>query len=140
MQGIRHSKHTTGGASDSAGLPQQYVFDGTTLDLEIFLAHCSYCTVHNDSDHADDNKRISASKCVYLCQAHHLGAAGHVLWDYTSRHRLIVPSISHNTWNSFRLRPNGSRHVTNMLTFVAAEIKHITVGTHFTSLAKLQAI
>ena len=117
------------GGTDETGLPPQYVYEGAELDLDKFFAHGSFCTAHNDADHQDPNHRISAAKCVYLSQAHHIGAAGHVLWDYVNRRRLIVPSISYNQWNYYPLRPNGSRHVTNMLTFAEAEIEIIPPQT-----------
>ena len=70
--------------------------------------------------------------CIFF-QANHLGAAGHVFWDYVNRRRLIVPSLSYNQWNYYPLRPNGSGHVTNMLTFADAEIEIIPQPTQTNS-------
>ena len=116
---------SNGGGSDATGLSPQYVYDGSSLDLDRFFAHGSYCTAHNNADHVDDNKRVSASQCVYLAQAYHLGAEGHVLWDYTNRRRLIVLSLTYNEWNYFPLHPNRQKHIINMLTFAAAEIENV---------------
>ena len=110
---------TNAGGSDSCGLPPDYVYDKSEFVPAHWFAFGSYCTVHLDSEHLDKDKRVTAAECVYLCQAHHRGASGHVVWDYKNNRKLTVPSITTAQWNYFPRRPEGQRHLSDMLTFVS---------------------
>ena len=76
-----------------------------------------------DNDHADKtNKNVTASPCIYLCNAGHFKSKGHVVWDYKRRRKLIVPEISRNIWNYFSMRSGPVKHLLNLLTFVEAKV------------------
>ena len=63
-----------------------------------------------------------ASPFVYLCNAGHFKSKGHVVLDYKQRRKLIVPEISQNTWNYFRMRSGPAKHLSDLLTFVEARV------------------
>jgi len=78
--------------------------DGTTY-VTGFLPYGSYCSVHMDNDQADTTKKnVTASPCIYICNAGHFKSKRHVVWDYKRHRKLIVPEISQNIWNYFPMR------------------------------------
>ena len=110
---------TNAGGSNSSGLSPDYVYDKSEFVPDNWFAFGSYCTAHLDSDHTDKDKRVTAASCVYLCQAHHCGASGHIIWDYKNNRKLTVPTIATAQWNYFPKRPAGQQHLSNMLTFIS---------------------
>ncbi len=92
----------------SAGLSPNEVEGMPDTDLTSFHAFGSQCFVHLDSEHRISSEpNVQAAACIYLCRAHHVGAPGHVVWDYIHCRRLIVPSIKHPQWNYYPLRSPG---------------------------------
>jgi hypothetical protein len=97
------------------------------MDLDNFHAFGSYTTVHLDNDHknfADHN--VTAVACVYLCNAHHFKSKGHVVWDYVNRRKLVVPTLSSNSWNYFPMRTR-AHHISDHLTFIDARVDAVEV-------------
>ena len=88
-------------------MPPDYIYDTTVCDVENHYAFGSFCSVHLDSDHTDDDPKVKAASCVYLSKSHHTGCSGHFVWDYINHRRLSVPTISNNQWNYFPLCPSG---------------------------------
>ena len=101
-----------------AGLSPNEVEGATSIDIDSYYAFGSQCFVHLDREHRITSApHVQAATCVYMCKAHHLGAPGHVVWDYVQRRRLTVPSISQPEWNHYPLRPAGERHLSSRLTW-----------------------
>ena len=113
------------GGRDSTGLPPDFVYNQKSLDLDHWYAFGSQCFAHLDSDHASDDVNIQAASCVYLCQAHHVSASGHVVWDLNKRRRMTVPKITQqgSGWNCFPLRPQGQQHLSMFMTWVAPPVE-----------------
>ena len=125
-QDILNELPTTANPTDDdiLGLPPNYLHGSTDFDISTWHAFGSHCTVHLDSEHKIQSEPdVSAASCVYLCKAHHIGASGHVLWDYRHKRRLTVPSISTGPqWNYFPMRPQGQRHLSIFLTWEAPPV------------------
>ena len=112
---------------DVTGFSPYYSFYGSLPDIDKFYAFGSYTTVHLDDDHKNSNDRnITAAASVYLCNAHHFHSKGHVVWDYVKRRKLIVPTLSSNSWNYFPMRKQG-HHISDRLTFVDARVDAVEV-------------
>ena len=110
----------------SAGLSPNEVEGMPDTDLTSFHAFGSQCFVHLDSEHRISSEpNVQAAACIYLCRAHHLGAPGHVVWDYIHRRRLIVPSIKHPQWNYYPLRSPGPCHLSSRLTWESPPVESI---------------
>lgn len=109
---------------DILGLPPNYLHGSTDFDISTWHAFGSHCTVHLDPEHKIPSEpHVTAASCVYLCKAHHIGASGHVLWDYKHKRRLIVPSITTGPqWNYFPMRPQGQQHLSIFLTWEAPPV------------------
>jgi hypothetical protein len=112
------------------GMPPDYIYDTTVCDVDNHYAFGSFCSVHLDIDHTDDDPKVKAASCVYLSKSHHIGCSGHFVWDYVNHRRLTVPSISNNQWNSFPLRAPGTRHFSTDLTFESPPMPTSTGGVH----------
>ena len=98
-----HTKvNLTDGTTDVTGFSPYLKYHGSQQSMDSFYVFGSYCSVHKDNDHADKtNKNITASPCVYLCNAGHFKSKGHVVWDYKRLRELTVPEILRNIWNYF---------------------------------------
>ena len=110
---------------DSVGLPPNFVYDQTPLDLDVWYAFGSKCFAHLDSDHASKDVNAKAAPCVYLCQAHHKSASGHIVWDLRGKRRLTVPKLTNSPsahWNSYPLRPQGEQHLSMFMTWVSPPV------------------
>ena len=109
---------------DILGLPPNYLHGSTDFDISTWHAFGSHCTVHLDPERKIPSEpHVTAASCVYLCKAHHIGASGHVLWDYKHKRRLIVPSITTGPqWNYFPMRPQGQQHLSIFLTWEAPPV------------------
>jgi hypothetical protein len=108
-----------------AGLSPNEVEGMLDTDLSHFHAFGSQCFIHLDSEHRlASEPNIKAASCIYLCRAHHIGATGHVVWDYHHRRRLIVPSIKHVQWYHYPLRSPGPCHLSSRLTWVSPPVEH----------------
>jgi len=122
----------TEGTTDVTGFSPYLKYYGSQPSMDSFYVFGSYSSVHMDNDHADTtNRNVTASPCVYLCNAGHLKSKGHVVWDYKRRRKsivpeisrkLIVPEISRNIWNYFPMRSGPAMHLSDLLTFVEARI------------------
>ena len=110
----------------SAGLSPNEVESMPDTDLTSFHAFGSQCFVHLDSEHRISSEpNVQAAACIYLCRAHHVGAPGHVVWDYIHCRRLIVPSIKHPQWNYYPLRSPGPCHLSSRLTWESPPVEYI---------------
>jgi len=77
-----------------------------------------------DDDHADKtNKNVTASPCIYLCNAGHFECKGHAVWDYKRRRKLIVPEILRDIWKYFPMHSRPAKHLSDLLTFVEARVE-----------------
>ena len=47
---------------------------------------------------------VTASPCIYLCNAGHFKSKRHVVWEYKRHRKLIVPEISQNIGKYFPMR------------------------------------
>jgi hypothetical protein len=113
----------TDGTTDVTGFSPYLKYYGSQPSMDSFYVFGSYCSVHMDDDHVDKtNKNVTASPCVYLCNAGHFKSKGHVVWDYKRRRKLIVPEISRNIWNYFPMRNGPAKHLSDLLTFVEARV------------------
>jgi len=113
----------TDGTTDVTGFSPYLKYYGSQPSMDSFYVFGSYCSVHMDNDHADKTKKnVTASPCIYLCNAGHFKSKGHVVWDYKRRRKLIVPEISRNNWNYFPMRSGPAKHLSDLLTFVEARV------------------
>jgi hypothetical protein len=111
---------------ECAGLSPNEVEGTPDTDLRHFYAFGSQCFVHLDNEHRISSEpNVKAAACIYLCRAHHVGAPGHVVWDYIHRRRLIVPSIMHPQWNYYPLRSPGPCHLSSRLTWESPPVEYI---------------
>lgn len=113
-------------ASNLTGFSSHLLYYNSAPPLEQIYAFGSFCTVHLDEDHIQHElPNVRAASCVYLCRAHHYQSQGHMVWQYDASgkgRKLIVPELSRHIWNYFPMRPSPDQHLSNSLTFVAADL------------------
>ena len=113
-------------ASNVTGFSPHLLYYNSAPPLEQLYAFGSFCTVHLDDDHIDSTRpHVRAASCIYLCRAHHSHSQGHIVWEYDTKgkgRKLIVPEISRHIWNYFPMRSGPDKHLSNSLTFVAADL------------------
>ena len=102
----------TDSTTDVTGFSPYLRYYGSQPSMDSFCVFGSYCSVHMDNDHADKtDKNVTASPCVYVCNAGHFKSKVHVVWDYHRRQKLIVPEMSRNIWNYLPMRSGPAKHL-----------------------------
>jgi len=70
----------TDGTTDVTGFSPYLKYYGPQPSMDSFYVFGLYYSVYMDNDHADKtNQNVTASPCVYLCNAGHFKSTGHVV-------------------------------------------------------------